>query len=40
MELLAVSETSRRSLMPPRFKTMSAGDLQDELSALRLKIAR
>ncbi len=40
MELLAVSETSRRSLMPPRFKNLSAADLQDELSALRLKIAR
>ncbi|MGB7990910.1 MAG: AAA family ATPase [Candidatus Methylophosphatis roskildensis] len=40
MELLAVAETSRRSLMPPRFKNLSAADLQDELSALRLKIAR
>ncbi len=40
MELLAVAETSRRSLMPPRFKSMSATDLRAELSALRLKISR
>jgi transitional endoplasmic reticulum ATPase len=40
MELLAVAETSRRSLMPPRFKSMSAADLRAELSALRLKISR
>ncbi len=40
MELLAVAETSRRSLMPPRFKAMSAADLRAELSALRLKISR
>lgn len=40
MELLAVAETSRRSLMPPRFKTVSASDLRSELTALRLKLAR
>ncbi len=40
MELLAVAETSRRSLMPPRFKSVSANDLRAELSALRLKISR
>lgn len=40
MELLAVAETSRRSLMPPRFKSISAADLRAELSALRLKIVR
>lgn len=40
MELLAVAETSRRSLMPPRFKSMSAADLRAELSALRQKITR
>lgn len=40
MELLAVSETSRRSLMPPRFKTLSTTDLHTELAALRLKLAR
>lgn len=40
MELLAVAETSRRSLMPPRFKSVSATELRTELSALRLKITR
>jgi SpoVK/Ycf46/Vps4 family AAA+-type ATPase len=40
MELLAVSETSRRSLMPPRFRNLSASDLQDELAALRQRITR
>jgi len=40
MELLAVAETSRRSLMPPRFKSMSAAELRAELSALRLKLTR
>ena len=40
MELLAVSETSRRSLMPDRFKTITAPDLRSELEVLRLKLVR
>jgi SpoVK/Ycf46/Vps4 family AAA+-type ATPase len=38
MEMLAVSETSRRSLLPPRFRTMSAEEVQEALSALRRKL--
>jgi ATP-dependent 26S proteasome regulatory subunit len=35
MEMLAVSETSRRSLLPPRLRQMTADQVQDELSRLR-----
>jgi transitional endoplasmic reticulum ATPase len=36
MELLAVSETSRRSLLPPRFKAMSTKDIQTRLNSARV----
>lgn len=37
MELLAVSETSRRSLLPARFAQMSVQVIQEKLSAARLR---
>ena len=40
MEMLAVSETSRRSLLPQRFRSMTAEQVQDELSALRRKLIK
>jgi transitional endoplasmic reticulum ATPase len=36
MELLAVSETSRRSLLPQRFKQMSIADVQSQLHRARI----
>lgn len=39
MEMLAVSETSRRSLLPQRFRTMTAEQVQDELAVLRRKLS-
>jgi SpoVK/Ycf46/Vps4 family AAA+-type ATPase len=38
MEMLAVSETSRRSLLPQRFRAMSTAQVQEELSILRRKL--
>jgi transitional endoplasmic reticulum ATPase len=35
MELLAVSETSRRSLLPARFQTLSLDDIQNRLRSAR-----
>jgi transitional endoplasmic reticulum ATPase len=35
MELLAVSETSRRSLLPPRYQAMALEDIQDKLRKAR-----
>jgi len=35
MELLAVSETSRRSLLPPRYRTMAIDDIQQKLREAR-----
>ncbi len=35
MEMLAVSETSRRSLLPDRFKSMSLADIQNKLRVSR-----
>jgi hypothetical protein len=35
MELLAVSETSRRSLLPARFQTLSLADIQTRLRSAR-----
>ncbi|MCW8164828.1 AAA family ATPase [Verminephrobacter aporrectodeae subsp. tuberculatae] len=35
MELLAVSETSRRSLLPERFRTLELADIQQQLRAAR-----
>ncbi|WP_374565180.1 ATP-binding protein [Ideonella sp.] len=35
MELLAVSETSRRSLLPPRFQSLSIEDIQTRLRSAR-----
>lgn len=40
MEMLAVSETSRRSLLPQRFRSMTAQQVQDELSALRRMLTK
>lgn len=41
MELLAVSETSRRSLLPKRFREMAIGDIQNNLiAAKRRALAR
>lgn len=37
MELLAVSETSRRSLLPERFKALSIKDIQDRLRLARTR---
>jgi transitional endoplasmic reticulum ATPase len=37
MELLAVSETSRRSLLPEKFRRMSVGDIQGKLAEARLR---
>ncbi len=36
MELLAVSETSRRSLLPQRFQKMSVADIQSQLHRARI----
>ncbi|HNJ51061.1 MAG TPA: AAA family ATPase, partial [Accumulibacter sp.] len=38
MEMLAVSETSRRSLLPQRFRTLSAQDVQTRLAEFRRQI--
>ena len=38
MEMLAVFETSRRSLLPQRFRTMSPEQVQERLAELRLLI--
>jgi hypothetical protein len=35
MELLAVSETSRRTLLPKRFRDMATADIQSNLQAAR-----
>jgi transitional endoplasmic reticulum ATPase len=35
MELLAVSETSRRSLLPARFQSLSIDDIQTRLRSAR-----
>jgi transitional endoplasmic reticulum ATPase len=35
MELLAVSETSRRSLLPPKYQAMAIEDIQDKLRKAR-----
>ncbi len=40
MELLAVSETSRRSLLPERFKRMSIHDIQAKLVQARAAALR
>ncbi|MDB5930530.1 MAG: ATPase, central domain protein [Polaromonas sp.] len=41
MELLAVSETSRRSMLPKRYRDMALGDIQNHLlAARRLALAR
>jgi transitional endoplasmic reticulum ATPase len=41
MELLAVSETSRRSLLPKRYRDMAISDIQSHLmAAKRLALAR
>lgn len=40
MEMLAVSETSRRSLLPQRFRSMTAQQVQDELTALRRMLTK
>jgi len=37
MELLAVSETSRRSLLPPRFANMPIADIQTHLQEARAR---
>jgi transitional endoplasmic reticulum ATPase len=38
MEMLAVAETSRRSLLPERFRTLSAREVQEQLAELRRQI--
>ncbi len=38
MEMLAVSETSRRSLLPQRFRSLSARAVQEQLAELRRQI--
>ncbi len=38
MEMLAVFETSRRSLLPERFRNLSPEQVQEQLAALRLQI--
>jgi len=38
MEMLAVAETSRRSLLPQRFRSLSAADVQERLAELRRQI--
>ncbi len=38
MEMLAVFETSRRSLLPQRFRSLSPEQVQEQLAALRLQI--
>jgi transitional endoplasmic reticulum ATPase len=38
MEMLAVAETSRRSLLPQRFRSLSAGEVQERLAELRRQI--
>jgi len=38
MEMLAVAETSRRSLLPQRFRSLSAAEVQDRLADLRRQI--
>ena len=38
MEMLAVFETSRRSMLPARFQALSPGDVHNQLSALRRAI--
>jgi len=37
MELLAVSETSRRSLLPERFRKMAVSDIQKNLREARVR---
>jgi transitional endoplasmic reticulum ATPase len=38
MEMLAVAETSRRSLLPQRFRSLSAVEVQERLAELRRQI--
>ncbi|MEF8703301.1 MAG: ATP-binding protein [Candidatus Accumulibacter sp. UW26] len=38
MEMLAVAETSRRSLLPERFRTLCAREVQEQLAELRRQI--
>ena len=38
MEMLAVFETSRRSMLPERFKHMTPHEVQQQLQVLRLAI--
>jgi len=38
MEMLAVAETSRRSLLPHRFRSLSAVEVQERLAELRRQI--
>jgi hypothetical protein len=38
MEILAVAETSRRSLLPQRFRSLSAREVQEQLAELRRQI--
>ena len=38
MEMLAVAETSRRSLLPQRFRSLSAREVQEQLAELRRQI--
>ncbi len=38
MEMLAVAETSRRSLLPQRFRSLSAREVQERLAELRREI--
>ena len=38
MEMLAVAETSRRSLLPQRFRSLSAREVQERLAELRRQI--
>ena len=38
MEMLAVFETSRRSLLPPRYRSLTPQEVQDQLSALRRQL--
>ena len=38
MEMLAVFECSRRSMLPARFRSLSAENVHQQLQALRLQI--
>ena len=40
MEMLAVFETSRRSLLPPRFASLTLPQVQEQLAELRRLINR